>query len=602
MKKSLARQLFVYFLIVIVLSLSSVGAVSYIQSSFSIERLIGDSISQTVANASTQTDFYLKPYEDVSASILSSSDVKHFLDMDPADSYDYFYYSDQIKKTLFRPLSIQYPQLNTIYVLAKHGRAVADQDIELEGRLEQLWGRTPENGGVVFLNTAVRKEQKNVITVARRIRGFSSYEPNGLLAIELKLSELAKLWQHVDLGERSAFFILDPDGRYVYRPENRASALPPSVAERLLTASSVQFNSTEEKERRMYVGSTSSLSGWTVAASLPTDRIRSPIRSIGWTTLLVGLLTLAASSWLALRFGRSIVRPIRQLMEGMRETEKGNWTYLPPVKREDELGGLMHSYNLMVSRLSGMIERVYEAELASQKAALDLKNTQLERQRAEFQALQLQINPHFLYNTLETINCYAIVKDSEEITAMVEALAFMLRYSLQTNLEEITVANELNHVRNYLLVLEHRIQRGFELEVAVPPELLLEKMVRLTLQPLVENVFQHAFPDGLEEGHRIRIDARKERGLLLLLVEDNGIGISPDRLAELRERLGRNRLAKTPADTGRERGGIGLLNVHRRIQMVFGEDYGLSIDSTPGKGTTICMIMPAEPADPKKED
>ena len=154
----------------------------------------------------------------------------------------------------------------------------------------------------------------------------------------------------------------------------------------------------------------------------------------------------------------------------------------------------------MVSRLSDMIEQVYDTELHNQKTQLELQDIQLERQRAEFQALQLQINPHFLYNTLETINCYAIVQESDEISDMVEAMAFMLRYSIQTNLEEITIANELNHVRHYMMILKHRIGRDFEIEVATPPELLLERWSGSPCDRLSRIFFSMLFRKGSKFG------------------------------------------------------------------------------------------------------
>jgi two-component system sensor histidine kinase YesM len=245
----------------------------------------------------------------------------------------------------------------------------------------------------------------------------------------------------------------------------------------------------------------------------------------------------------------------------------------------------MSRYNLMVNRLSELVDKVYQAELSDQES-------QMERQKAELQSLQLQINPHFLYNTLETIVCYAVIQDSKEISEIVKALAYMLRYSVQTNLEEITVANELKHVLYFLIVLRHRIGREFEVDVAIHPDYLLRNMVRLTLQPLVENAFQHAFPDGVEDYHYIRIDAGEDESTFWVSVEDNGAGMSEQRLAELREKLSTNRLADNENGSLQGIGGIGVVNVHRRIQMVFGEQYGLKIESEIEKGTKLLMIMP----------
>lgn len=603
MRKSLARQLFTYFLIVIVFPLGIVSAISYYQSSTALDEQAEKLVSQIIATSLTQTDNYLRRYERASNSILASNDVKSFLDMDPEDSYQFFEFRNEIQKSVFGPTFILYNEINVLYVLGDHGRAIIDDNQSpalLAGfdpmkQLEYYRGKLPENGAVAVFNESLRDLASNdVFTLARRIRGRTSYEPKGVLAMEIKAEELAQIWKDVELGFRGSFFIVDPNGELIYRPPGMApkDQLAPDLTGKLLESETTSLIHEFGGEPHLFVSRKSDYSGWRVVVSLPVREMRQPIATLRTTTTVVGLVTLMLALVLAARFGRSIVRPIQTLKEGMRQTEKGNWQHIDAgARREDEIGGLVHSYNLMVTRLSEMIAKVYEAELEKQKVALELRNIELERQHAEFQALQLQINPHFLYNTLETINAYANVQDSEEITEMVEAMAFMLRYAIQTNLEEITVANELNHVRNYMIILKHRIGRDFELDVVIPPSLLLEKMVRLTLQPLVENVFQHAFPRGIEDRHYIRIDARVENGLFLFTVEDNGVGMTRDRLELLRGKLRQNQLA-APSDEEPRQGGIGLMNVHRRIQMVFGEQYGLSVDSEEGLGTTITMRMP----------
>ncbi|KRF02394.1 histidine kinase [Paenibacillus sp. Soil766] len=607
-RKSLSRQIYAYFLIVIVLSLVSVGAVSYVQSSRALDDQVKQYMEQLIESANYQTDSYLEAYELLSNAFTTNSDVRSFMEIKPDDTYEHYEYSVKIKAFALDSIKSTvtlYKQLNMIYVTGRHGRSVIYDNQNLffnfdpvlvQEKFTNLMKLTPGDGKIALLNMSIRPEdQGSVVTMARKVRGPSySDENRGVVAIEIKLDELAKTWDRVNLGKDGFFFIVDDAGNYIYPPSMSERKSQDKLASQVLASGNQTFVTEYNKEERMFVSRKSGYSDWNLVASMPVQELRRPANTIRTTTIIVGLVTLAAALVLASRFGRSIIRPIRDLKDSMRETEKGNWQYIEDAGRTDEMGGLIHSYNLMVTRLSDMIERVYEAELAQQKNALELGETKLERQRAEFQSLQLQINPHFLYNTLETINCYAIVQDSGEITEMVEAMAFMLRYSVQTNLEEITVANELNHVRNYMIILQHRTEREFEIDVAIPPSLLLEKMVRLTLQPLIENIFQHAFPDGVEERHTIRIDARKEGGLFQVFIEDNGTGMKPERLAELRRKLEENRLAEPEeASTGVKRGGgIGLMNVHRRIQMVFGEAYGLSVDSEWGRGTCITMTMP----------
>lgn len=603
--KTLSRQIFSNFLIVIVLSLVSVGAFSYVQSSRALDGQVRQYMEQMVESANYQTDSYLQAYELLSNAFSSNSDVRAFMEIKPDDSYEYYAYSEKIKdfasKSVISVVTL-YKQLNMIYAVGQHGRTVIYENQNLlnfdpvlvKEKYDYLMKMTPVDGKISLLNMSIREvDQGSVVTMARKVRGPSYGDANrGVVAIEIKLDELAKTWDRVSLGKKGFFFIIDDAGNYIY-PRSMSERKPQDdLASHVLASGNQTFLYKYEGEERMFVSRKSGYSDWNLVASMPVEELRRPANTIRTTTISVGLITLAIALWLATRFGRSIIAPIRWLKDSMRETEKGNWQYIDESGRTDEIGGLIHSYNLMVTRLSDMIERVYEAELDQQKNALELGETKLERQRAEYQSLQLQINPHFLYNTLETINCYAIVQDSTEITEMVEAMAFMLRYSVQTNLEEITVANELNHVRNYMIVLQHRTGKEFEIDVAIPPNLLLEKMVRLTLQPLIENIFQHAFPDGVEPHHFIRINAEKANGLFQVYVEDNGIGMKPERLEELRKKLEQNRLAEPEENGSPRRGGIGLMNVHRRIQMVFGEAYGLSIDSEWERGTCLTMTMP----------
>jgi two-component system sensor histidine kinase YesM len=592
---NLTRQIFVRFLFVIVFCLVSVGVFSYWQSARLLDQQLGKFVRQIIVTASDQTYIYLKTYERVSNSIVSNAGVQRFLELDPADSYENYAASIEIKHDSLQPLFIVYDQLNLISILNEHGRAVTFDpqyrkdfnEEELKERYRRLEALTPDNGQVAILNLSMYAEDQNkVITLARKIHGKTNYEFKGVLAIEFSVKELARIWSSVDLENSGYFFIADKSGMIIYHPdaERIGAFLDSSIQDRIVRLEGHEFVADIDGEKQLVVTQKSDYSGWYLAVSLSIKELRSSIASIRFTTLIVGLLTLLIAAWLAYRFGQSLSAPITKLKESMRETEKGNWQYIPDSTRRDEIGELTQRYNLMVSRLSQMIERVYDAELKHQK-------TELERQKAESQALELQINPHFLYNTLATINGYAIVQRPEHISDIVEALSYMLRYSLKTNLEEITVANELNHVRNYMIILQHRIQRDFELDVVIPPGLLLEKLVRLSLQPLVENAYQHAFPDGIGPDHFIRIDAATDNGLFMLSVEDNGVGISLDKLEEIHHLLQANEL-KSSSTSPAERRGIGLMNVHRRIQIVYGEQYGLQVRSNAQGGTSVTMMMP----------
>ncbi|MEC0267906.1 cache domain-containing sensor histidine kinase [Paenibacillus anseongense] len=563
--------------------------------------MVENQMDQIAGNAVHHTDLYLKDYERSIVSLLTNRQIMEFIDL-PAtrEEYDYYLYRKTIREVSVDPLFIRNPKLASVYLISDKKNAVYyynnvnEQSFNAEDIQKQrdyFLANTTANGQLSILNHTIIEGQENqMLTIVRRIRGYTSPELSGLLAIEMRSADLSALWKGIDLGKYGYLFIIDDKGRYIYHPDGLkvGTSVPKAFFDKLNQADSHSFADAYEGDERMYVSRKSEFSDWQLVVSMPLRELRKPLSNIRSTTLVVGLFTLILAMLLAYRFGKSIAKPVQTLKSGMRETEKGNWATIPLPPHRDEIVELMVRYNLMVKRLSEAVDRVVQVELSNSEI-------RMERQKAEFQSLQLQINPHFMYNTLETIVCYATIQDSEEISEIVKALAYMLRYSVQTNLEEITVANELKHVMYYLVVLRHRIGREFEIDMAIKPEYLLHVMVRLTLQPLVENVFQHAFPDGLEDYHIVRIDGGVHDGIFWISVEDNGAGMSETKLTQLREKLNTNRLADGEVDEAGKKGGIGVLNVHRRIQMVYGEQYGLRIESKLEQGTKMIMAMPALP-------
>lgn len=598
---NLYQKLYLSYLVVILISLTSVGYFSYRASSRELEQLVEKQLTQVVGNAVYHTDLYIRAYERSMVSLLSNNDVKRFIDLPEGEiGYPYYELRKLVKEVGIEPIFIRNPEIADIFLISFNGNAMyvynginagSFTKEQVQQQLDFFKNNTTANGSLSVLNHSILPDQKNqTLSLVRRIRGLSSTELKGILAIELRASELSELWKGIDLESDGYFFITDGDGNYVYHPdpERIGEAIPDAIGQQVLDAGPHAFTSKIDGKSRMFMSRRSNYGNWRLVVSMSVDELRKPTDTIRTTTIIVGGFTLILALWLAIRFGKSITGPIRKLKSAMRETEKGNWVILPLPNHRDEIVELISRYNLMVSRLSELVDEVYQAELRDQES-------RIERQKAEFQSLQLQINPHFLYNTLETIVCYAVIKDSHEITEIVKAMAYMLRYSVQTHLEEITVANELKHVMHYLVVMKHRIGREFDIEVDIDPAYLLRNMVRLTLQPLVENTLQHAFPDGLEDSHYIRIQAGEDHTTFWISVEDNGVGISESRLRELREKLSENRLADHESGgSGSVRGigGIGIVNVHRRIQMVFGEQYGLQIESEIGQGTKLIMLMP----------
>lgn len=597
MKPSLARSIFAYIASVVLITAVSIGFFSYYISSNKLKEQSEQHLTEIVSNAVNHTDLYLKNYERAHLSLFTNSHVKKFLDDPPTGDYEYYLFTDNLMDNVINPLFIKSPEIMTVYLADYNGHWVYYENPALKPivdplpafTMEELDKEADSQGNLTIISNSVFSESNNqFITLARKIHGEVFNEFKGILAIEIKADEFSTLWKGVNLGPNGFFAIVDNDGRIVYHPDKQrvGTSVNTELMAKIDGNQLKSFKDSSFGDERLVVSSKSAYTGWNLMVSIPTADINEPLSSIRYSSFWVGGITLLIALLLSYRFGRNIAKPIQILKNGMRQTEKGNWVKIPQLQMKNELDELIHRYNLMVISLSELMDTLYRTELSK-------KDAELERQKAELQSLQLQINPHFLYNTLENIIVYAVIQQSSEITEIVDAIASMFRYSVQTHIEETAIVNELKHVLNYMTIMKHRVGREFELDVRIPPEYFLKKTARLTLQPLIENIFQHGFSDGIEEYHYIRLDAWVQDDDLVIVLEDNGVGITPERLAKLQSQLDANQLAEAKLHRGMEgSGGIGLMNVHRRIQLVFGEQYGLRIESELGRGTRIYIRFP----------
>lgn len=213
--------------------------------------------------------------------------------------------------------------------------------------------------------------------------------------------------------------------------------------------------------------------------------------------------------------------------------------------------------------------------------------------QAEIHALQSQINPHFLYNTLETIRSEALTQNCGEIAEMTEALATLFRYSISRPGDMATMAQELENVENYLLIQQYRFPQKFKVVKHIEDEEVLHcRLPVLTIQPLVENAIHHGLETVIGTG-KITIRAFRTQQYMVVSISDNGCGMSAERLKQVREAMESDEDEATLSSTdSRKKAGIALINVSRRIRFYFGREYGLRIFSTEGVGTTVELTLP----------
>ena len=288
--------------------------------------------------------------------------------------------------------------------------------------------------------------------------------------------------------------------------------------------------------------------------------------SIGYVLILFGALLISR------KIMTNITEPVRRLCEMTRQAGRGDFAVRASEGSDDELAVLNSSFNRMVEEVGKLVE--------------DIRIEQLNLRATELKLLQAQINPHFLYNTLDTIIWLAEAGDSRQVVTMVSALSDFFRTTLSKGRDYITVREEEAHIRSYLQIQKFRYRDILEYEIRIPEELYQYQILKLTLQPLVENALYHGIKNKRGMGH-IRVTGERRGDRLVFRVWDNGKGMEPEELERVRK------LIRGSQAGGDGPSGFGLFNVAQRIFLNYGAEYSLSMESVAGEWTEAVVEIPA---------
>lgn len=405
-----------------------------------------------------------------------------------------------------------------------------------------------------------------VFSAVRVIRSLESGEPLAILKIDVPANDLNERIANLSgSGERSVA-VIDGKGTPIY--EN--GIFPDSIGNlgAYRGEGTVTLGSGRSALLMTYV--TSPVTGWTVLQAVPLSVLLQDAETVNRQMLLVGLACLAASIFVSILYSLRITRPLSVLRRSMKRVEKGEFGLSIPVESEDEIGHLSRTFNLMVSRLGSLTYRLYE--------------TEIREKNAEIASLQSQINPHFLYNTLGSISMYAELEGNREVVSMTNHLSALLRYSMGGGRSEVTIREEIEHIRGYLAIQSIRYEERLRYKIEARPGLLEQPIIRLTLQPVVENAIVH----GLERGSgnvEILIAISAKNGQVSIAVEDNGPGMDDEALCRQNAKMEEGLLPDGP-------GGHGLVNVHRRLALKYGPGFGVRLERSASGGIRAKIALP----------
>ncbi len=315
---------------------------------------------------------------------------------------------------------------------------------------------------------------------------------------------------------------------------------------------------------------------WHIYSQVPMEEISGDQHALDRTLIILVAACMAVALTLALMLSKSIARPILKLVDSMEKVSRDDALRIDiDYQQKDEFGYLIGKYRDMIREIQELIARLYISDLTKKEAELKAKD-------AELKALQAQINPHFLYNALDSINLYAIRHKVPEISGMITALADFFRYGLSRGRDIITIQDELTIVESYLKIQKMRFGERISYRIDVPQEVRMHLIAKFTLQPLVENAVIHGIKPSQERVNHIVIRGGIDGKTLTMCIEDNGVGANVPEMHEM--------LADADPESGRA---FGIRNVHQRLQTLFGEDAGLRFIKADSGGVIAVITLPS---------
>jgi len=433
--------------------------------------------------------------------------------------------------------------------------------------------RTAGFGETVFSRPHVQNlypgEYPWVVSVTRKVRYWQDDLPHtGILMADMRLEPLEDICRSVTLGDNGYLYILDDSGNIIYHPEQKLMSLE------LISEENILSEDTQSEDQSMVLAQTIEGTNWKLTASVTSDDVAKYstafISRVTWVVIALTAGVLLVALWLSMR----IVQPLTDIQVSMQRIERNlddNRMSLPE-EGFAEYASLAHSYNVMLHRIRGLMQETVDR--------------QEQLRRMEIGALQEQINPHFLYNTLDSIVRVMETGRTPEAIEMVQALAKLFRLSINNGDYFLTVEQEMDYARNYLTIQQVRYKKRFKYELYMDESIKDLPCPKIILQPLIENSLKHGMSDM--PGCTLIVRARQEGYNIVLSVEDDGLGIPPEKLKKLQEMLrdDSNIMVK------KSRYGIGLRNTNRRIKLLYGSDYGLTIESEVEERTCVTITFP----------
>jgi len=578
--QKLQTKIFLYFILVVLIPLLSLGIFSYFNSTKLLEKQVLTQQNQTIGLIESNIKLMLDDVQDISSYIMNNETFQNLLNQPKPDEYNR---AQQTMLSYLSNLKVAKNYISFIIVYGENGFLYRDfNDFYREVIPYQQLMETP-----TYIVTAAKAgeanwmfssdplfpylQQYNEIMIGRRITNiYDADQKLGMLFMGIRRDALLNSIQDIEISESTQLLLIDDNYNLVASNQKsrdieyyRNGDL--EFKKRLIDPDADPVIRVNDRD---YYVSTAQVEPyeWSVVSLTPLQEIRLQHQVLLRFTLIASASLLLIVGLLSVFLSRNVTSPIQKLLRSMNNFKRGDFNQKVPVESKDEVGMLTQKYNQMVAELNELIQKVYIS--------------QTNQKMIELKTLQAQIEPHFLYNTLDYIFLNSKINGDNDTAEVVKSLSQLFRLSLNRGNDYYKLENEINQIKAYVNIQQARFPHRFKVEYDIEPAVEPYLTSKLLLQPIVENAILHSFDTKRGGEGVLRISGAIRDEGIVFTVEDNGKGMEERQVAAL--------LEVSPASSG----GYGIKNVNERLTMLFGEEYRLRITSRIGEGTTVTIRLP----------
>ncbi len=576
----LRTKFIILFCLLITIPFLIIGAITYQKYSADVERNTTELTYQIMDQIRINLDRYVKEMERLTLAPLYDDNVMRILKNRSSSDQNRIYLTtdESLKMNLFiSSLSFDRAEIESILIFTNDGSIFSDLNQSVNKYWEQdssEWAELVKvnDGGLTIIPphdaTYYSKTKQEIVSISRVIREPYTNNTLGMVKVDLSSQGFEKLLSSVKFSGKGNLYISDRSGQLLYSSTGNTS----------LRSFEEDVSTNDPSYLKSVV--VSDYSGIKVTGLIPLEDLRKDAKGLVRFTLMISLIALLFAYIIAVFSSNRLVKPIRHLQSKMRQVQRGFFKERAVVTTHDEIGQLTEGFNTMIGEIDRLVKEVYE--------------TRLRERDAELSALQSQINPHFLYNTLEMMNMMALQHQHLELSNITTSLGKLLRYTVDKQEKPVYLQDEIRFVESYLQIQVLRLGEKLQAEIHIDPSYDHCLVPKLILQPLIENVIEHAMESSIVHMH---LTASTQEDDMLLSLRDDGKGMTKQRMEWIERQMYMHKSyesmdAEEKSYFGEVKKGFALRNVHQRIRLLYGEPYGLYLDKTVKQGVLFTIRLP----------